>query len=314
MDYKLINEFTDLLVPEKFHIKNLAPKIFLCGGVLDDNPKEFCSIRDYVFYKIREESPELAKQIVLAEELTQWISDNHYNNLLDLEEDLAGLVSGIAIFVESAGSLAELGAFSAIPEIRKKVLVFLDEPHAEKENFIWLGPLQKIDDDNKKIYNFSLKKEGEIYTEKDLEDKVGFIIEEIESHCKSTGFNKDFKIEKISHLILLICDLVNLLVVCKKKDISEFLTKLGILLTDTDINLKKCLWMAERIGLLKSVTCGEKFYYAPLDTKHNYIEFSYKDKTNPKFQDRSRWRARFIEQIKKDTRYKAAYKEVGKNE
>lgn len=60
-----------------------------------------------------------------------------------LEDIIAKSVDSLLIFPESAGSLAELGLFSASKDICKKMLVVM-EPKYQEPSFIKLGPVQHI--------------------------------------------------------------------------------------------------------------------------------------------------------------------------
>lgn len=64
-------------------------------------------------------------------------------NLAKLEELIAGISDSVIIFSESPGSLAELGYFSAIPEIRRKSLVVIRHDH-QGTSFVVDGPAALI--------------------------------------------------------------------------------------------------------------------------------------------------------------------------
>lgn len=64
-----------------------------------------------------------------------------YTELLKFEAAIAQISNLIILFSESEGSIAELGAFSVIDEIARRMLVFVDEKNFEDKSFISLGPL-----------------------------------------------------------------------------------------------------------------------------------------------------------------------------
>ena len=68
-------------------------------------------------------------------------------NALDLEKRLAAFSDAIVMLVESAGSIAELGAFSLPEEIRRKLIPILDDKYRNEASFINTGPVKWIHDD-----------------------------------------------------------------------------------------------------------------------------------------------------------------------
>lgn len=77
-------------------------------------------------------------------DLLRRIDERHKAKSLSIIEDtIAKSVDSLLIFPESAGSLAELGLFSASEDICKKMLVVM-EPKYQEGSFITLGPVQHI--------------------------------------------------------------------------------------------------------------------------------------------------------------------------
>lgn len=91
--------------------------VFLCGGFISlDSRARAQNLRDYL-YRVRGLSPRY--NIVLAEIATQLYRDGGYTDLISFEEDIARIASVVLVIAESAGSLAELGAFTANDTIQK---------------------------------------------------------------------------------------------------------------------------------------------------------------------------------------------------
>lgn len=65
-------------------------------------------------------------------------------DLLTAENLLASSVDAIILFPESAGSLAELGAFSYNPEVATKTICFIEYRRRKKKSFINYGPVRLI--------------------------------------------------------------------------------------------------------------------------------------------------------------------------
>jgi len=106
--------------------------------------QHFPSVRSYLSQLLSIKHPELRFQN--AEDIKDWNSYSAYEDLIEFEKDIAHLCKAIVLFVESPGSIAELGTFCVIPEISKKLVVFVHTDYAQSSSFVSLGPLKKIDD------------------------------------------------------------------------------------------------------------------------------------------------------------------------
>ena len=126
------------------------PKIvFICGG-----DEKYCSNRgkleNYIEYH-------LPSYLTFRAENAWEIISEHFRldrsfkntNALSLEEWLAGFSDVVIILVESFGTVAELGAFSISPVLRKKLLPILDENFKYDESFINTGPVRWVDADSR---------------------------------------------------------------------------------------------------------------------------------------------------------------------
>lgn len=74
--------------------------------------------------------------------------------MISFEEDIAKLVALIVVIAESPGSLAELGAFASISNIRSKLRVIVRQKHADEESFIRFGPIQRVRRDDEGFVGF----------------------------------------------------------------------------------------------------------------------------------------------------------------
>ncbi len=80
-----------------------------------------------------------------AEEM-EWAfpKGGEYAELVEFESDIAQISDLIVLFSESAGSLAELGAFAQVDEIASRMLVFVDNEKYADPSFIKLGLLDYL--------------------------------------------------------------------------------------------------------------------------------------------------------------------------
>lgn len=135
---KLYEDFN----PERLRVFKPSKFLFLCGGLIRDNqdPKP-ANLRDYL---IRVRKLEKAFPVVLAETATQLYRDTNYHDLISFEEDIARIASVVLVIAESAGSLAELGAFASNDTIRRSLRVLISTDHANAESFVRWGPVERI--------------------------------------------------------------------------------------------------------------------------------------------------------------------------
>jgi hypothetical protein len=130
---------------QKIHVRAPNAVIFLCGGqcslVSEPTP---LSLRD-AFLKIIDNPAIKDCELIQAEDITRLtIFSDCYGDILQFETDLAQITELILLFCESPGSLAELGAFSAIKDIAERLLVIIRNKHWIENSFIKLGPLRSL--------------------------------------------------------------------------------------------------------------------------------------------------------------------------
>lgn len=122
--------------------------VFLCGGKTDvANPKIAYSLRQYLLNE-RALATKLKGEVVLAETANQLYRDTSYGDLISFEEDIAQLSASVMVITESAGSLAELGAFTANDRIRPRVSIVSQSQYANAESFVRFGPIERIRNDD----------------------------------------------------------------------------------------------------------------------------------------------------------------------
>jgi hypothetical protein len=119
--------------------------LFLCGGASPRNPpdKKAINLRDYL-YRIKNLQTRLKAEVVLAETATTLYRDSNYNDLISFEEDIARIASIVLVIPESAGSLAELGAFATNDAFRHALRVVVQDKYVDDESFIRFGPIKRI--------------------------------------------------------------------------------------------------------------------------------------------------------------------------
>lgn len=298
----LITELVSSLDIENFRINAFPSKIFLCGGTIDESHHQtFLSVRHYVYHYIQKNDPELFQKIVLAEHVNRWFRDSEYKDLLELETDLAGLVAVIPLFLESAGSIAELGSFVYQKEIREKLLVIIESQYLEQTSFIKLGPLKKLEllqeeKQEKRVLPYMWRYGKKYPLKEDLveigEDIYKNIKELVDAQPQEPVFRKDVP----AHIIILVCDLISLLMVTQLREILLMLKALGISCEEKE--LKKFLLIAEKLGLISTGQKGKQefYFHNPLASKANYIKNLFKPTAKKK--RREDWKLTFSQHIR----------------
>lgn len=81
---------------------------------------------------------------MLAESAQQLYRETTYPDLITFEEDIAKIAAIVLVISESAGALAELGAFASTPDIRRALRILISEEHHLEESFVRYGPVERI--------------------------------------------------------------------------------------------------------------------------------------------------------------------------
>jgi hypothetical protein len=248
----------------KSRIRNFGGFVFLCGGQKDLSFAPILSVRHLIYNELTSgKHSDIAHRLRLAEDIQDWFRGGAYNDLVTFEEHLAGLSDVIVLIVESPGAIAELGAFAVSPAISDRLLVLVAEFHYEQDSFIKLGPIKRLENKNADSvlvydwHDFDLGRPVERFEK--LLDEMPAIVAAIREFMSVDTGERLFKKEDSSHLMLLVCDLVDLFGALPFKEIQECLATLSIDLT-TEI-LQQYLFLLEKCGLLRIKARGHGRYY-----------------------------------------------------
>tara|TARA_Y100000296_G_C5132888_1_gene236546 strand:+ start:269 stop:1225 length:957 start_codon:yes stop_codon:yes gene_type:complete len=242
------------------------PFILLCGGQaperrhIHDEEPETQSLRQAVNKQALSEL-DINFHLFRPEEISEWATDAIFKNLMDFERELAAVCSRVVIILESAGSIAELGAFSQLLELNKKLIVIRNEYHGEENSFIDLGILRyiKADHGQNKIKNyFWTPKSGKsrlVIDDQLVSDILHDLKEEIEGLKKSSKFKKIYD----THVSALICEFTEIFTLIKETEIKVLLDSLNIHISP-DL-LRRKLYILKNFSLINEVTSGSYTYY-----------------------------------------------------
>lgn len=250
-----------------------SPVVLLCGGPVkikerpDDPDPRIQSLR----HAITQTSTEF--ELFRPEEITTWHEDAVFKNLVDFETELAAICSLVVIILESPGSIAELGAFSQLNELRDKLVVIKNSAFSEGENknsFINLGILRHLKETNSqsvKIFPWDISKPHEI-DEDTILDSINGIGDSL-SEIKGTQV---LKITKESHATTLVCELIRIFVALKNIEIVKYASKLGFKLTKEQVNRK--LFLLEKFQLIGAAPYDGATYHCRTKNKYNKLRLS----------------------------------------
>lgn len=248
------------------------PIIFACGGIADVQLSEPASVRGFFMQHIASKEPELCTHIRLAEDFKDWLHDSKYDDLKTFEEDLAHISSLILIFLESPGTIAELGLFTTHENLIDKLMIFVSEFHYTADSFIKLGLLRYIHNKNEEIVR------PYPWDEKDLKNSTKSILKDISQDIKDLlkkhHKNEMFQIDNPGHISFLIFEIILLFKALKYNEISKFLDCLELPISKPELN--RFLFLLEKLEFISKKSYGTEFYY-PLQ-KQSRVRLSLKDK------------------------------------
>jgi hypothetical protein len=274
MGYTIV-DFAKSLNVDRCKIRDTPNLIFLCGGAVVGTG-EIKSARDYFYRHLKSQATAIAKRIKLAEEINAWFRGGEFPDLLELEKYLADLADITVLFVESPGSIAELGAFAASDILRRKTLAVLDASHSFDRSFIIDGPVKKISSENDELIHFY---EWDPKNLKSAASKTGFreMAEEItkflKARDKARANNQSFDKEKHGHVLLMVADLIGVAGVATKTDLTACLSKLGC--PSDHPHPDRYLSLLESMSFIKRVRRSNQSFYVPADARR-FIKPAYR--------------------------------------
>jgi hypothetical protein len=234
-----------------------APLVLLCGGKvpIKDTPNApnppTASMRHAITLA------DVPYEIFRPEEIPHWLNDGIYKNLMELEADLASICSMVVIILESAGSLVELGAFSQLPDLSKKIIVVKSSDFVDAPSFINLGILRHISESHQsgvKSYPWQIQNPSSITTE-----VVDDVISDIRDELSKLGKSQLLKPKQESHAIVFICEIIKLFVALKEHEILEYLIIIGASITKDQ--LKSKLFLLEQFRLIRREEYSDSIFY-----------------------------------------------------
>lgn len=226
------------------HFRKVLPVIFLCGG--------YKSTRRETLATYLHKSHKLL--LFKAEDVWGTVSHQPDANALEMERQLAALSDMVIVIVESAGTIAELGAFALTQELRSRLLPILSRKHKNKKSFLNTGPVAWVDRDSR--YKPSIWANHSIILDSvdELENRL-IRLPKLRSHGVADIDNSD------KHLLFLITDLVEVFGPCPSDHIEYYAKR--ILCGTPRVSIDILLGLAKAMKIIDSVEtpAGDKLYF-----------------------------------------------------
>jgi hypothetical protein len=275
--------------PDTLRVHAPSRVVFLCGGTQDSASPKPLSRRDAFFRTIPATSSKY--RTILAEDANPLTTEAGYKDLFRFEQDIAHLVGLVLLFVESPGSIAELGAFAALQPVAARLLAVLDDFHYEQVSFIKNGPVLHLETEYGEESILTLdRKELGIDDEGSIiqMDETRFnesVLPEVEKRLENLVSWSSFDSKNRGHIIILMTGLCQEFGALKITEIRTYLEKLGV----RDLQVNNYIYCAQLLGWLKKIHKGNNIFYvaSPLETA---IDFIFDGEAGSTF-DKMRWRA-----------------------
>lgn len=278
MTLKTITNFIATIDPPRSTVVSSPDFIAIFGGAISKKkpPKRSKSKRDVFYWWLVENHPDLKDILLLPENFDDWSDFDTYSDLLLFEKDLGFLTSAVLIFLESPGSIAELGAFSQIDSLSERLIVVVYSNKHPKKSFISLGPIRSIQATKK--YPNSVCVIPEV-SNKDFLDHIPVIFNTLNQKRKRLKKQKSFKSKDTQHVIILILDLINLFQVIQKTEIQVIIRKFDVQIKKK--RLDQILFLLQKTRFIHCQPYGNNDYYVPNKFRKIYLDYtSKKEKTS----------------------------------
>ena len=274
--------------PGSLRVHAPSSVVFLCGGVVDPSLSDPVMLRDAFLRIATVSAPKYT--IILAEDAKPLVVDAGYDNLLRFESDIAQVVGQILLFVESPGSLAELGAFAALETVSPRLLVVLDEHYYNQTSFVKQGPLRYLETKEGEESIVALDRahvgidaDGRI-TGLNSANFAAAVLPALDKRLAGLPKSERFDTENAGHAILLLVGLCQELGALTQSEIRDFLKSFGI----KDLRFNNFVYCAELLKWIRKVRKGNNIYYV---AQTGEFALDYQLNRSLSLRDKIRWRS-----------------------
>ena len=287
MPYSVV-DFAKSLRIDGCKVQQTPHLIFLCGGKTAKDGA-YQSARDYFNRYLKRERPTIAARVRLAEEVNKWFQrDNVFPDLLELENYLAHLADITVLFVESPGSIAELGAFANSDDIQPKTLAVLNDWHESEDSFISNGPIQKLKNANQDHVHYYKWNPNELHsalTKAEFVELTNDLVTFLEKIESTRPRQPSLNIAELGHVLLLVADLIRMPGIATTSELLKCLSALGCE-ADRKV-LKRHLSVLQSVGIVIAHRRSSQEFFVSA-SEHHFIRYGYLEGARIKDQYRIR--------------------------
>lgn len=264
--------------------------VLLCGGKLRVDEGEHPSCRSFFHAFLKESGSEIEDRVLLAEQVLEYFAlTQSYRDLLTFERDLAHMCLLTILFIESPGSIAELGSFSVLNEINAKLLVIIHQQYANKQTFIWRGPVAYIEECVRPDHAVSQVMSYHWERSPVAFDDADSLLEDVEGICGSYPRSTAFEVDNPAHAMLLILELLAIQRLATRKEIREQMSYLFG--SNVEYPVARWLELLEALGLIEAKRYRGMDYLHPTD-EDQWVSLGFVDSASPR--DMGRWRSELV--------------------
>lgn len=228
--------------------------------------------------------------IILAEGAKPLEAEAGYTDLFQFESDIAQIVGLILLFAESAGSLAELGAFAALETVSPRLLAVLDDFYYNEVSFIRNGPVRYLENKHGEEWitvlersHLGIDDHGDI-TNLNATALASSVLPAIKKRLAMNDRWAKFDAKSDGHVIMLIAGLCQEYGALTITEIRSYLDILGV----KEPRLKNFTYCAQILGWMTKVRKGNHIYYVS-NGGDPAIDYTVEGDGRP--HDKVRWRA-----------------------
>lgn len=265
----------------QIRIKKFPGFVFICGGPVPKagETRPFQSLRHQLLEHLKAGDINLGAPLAVAERFGQWLHFDTYDDLITFERHLAGLANLIPIILESAGAIAEFGAFSQEQSIKAKLLVFRGNHFAEDESFINFGLIKFMEREyGDCVQTYPWLEKAKDIDPNEVDEKNSSIVADIAEDIRSRvtlNLRKTYKFrpDDPGHVMILIEDLIKLMIGLRLDEIVDFLNTLGV--TVDNKTVRQYLFLLGNVKVIGDRYYGARYYFSK-NIWNYHIDYAFK--------------------------------------
>lgn len=217
--------------PAQCRVISFPSLIWVFGGAIGQN-----TMRDVFWANTLQPQREEAwlPNLKRPEDFEDWWAFSGYTDILLFERDACLLAKIVVLFAESPGSYAELGAFALDNAIVSKLLVIIPSKFREgdkQKSFLTLGPLARVENTDQDAVCVVGPDDASKLEPHDIDSIFSSISQKFSKQRDSTH---SLNVNDLSHRLLMMADVVDLLIVVHESHVQIELHKMGLPVIDRD--------------------------------------------------------------------------------